>query len=171
MIDLKFLERVLDLLNESNADTIEIRKWPWSTSVKVSRNSVPPSGQVTYQVSGPPAGNNPSPAPAAPAQVPESTDKSAASAEPAEEAPKAENLVDIKSPMVGTFYAQPEPGADPYVKNGDRITVGQTLCIIEAMKIMNPLDSEIAGVVREIAVEDAQPVEFGQTLFRVDPNG
>jgi acetyl-CoA carboxylase biotin carboxyl carrier protein len=73
--------------------------------------------------------------------------------------------------MVGTFYAQPEPGAEPYVQVGNRIGVGQTLCIIEAMKIMNPLDAEISGLIKEIAVQDAQPVEFGQVLFRVDPNG
>ena len=73
--------------------------------------------------------------------------------------------------MVGTFYAQPEPGAQPYVRAGNRIKVGQTLCIIEAMKIMNPLDSEVTGVVKEVLVNDAQPVEFGQVLFRVDPNG
>ena len=79
--------------------------------------------------------------------------------------------LEIKSPMVGTFYAQPEPGADPYVKPGGRVSVGQTLCIIEAMKIMNPLDSEVTGVVVERVVEDAQPVEFGQVLFKVDPNG
>jgi acetyl-CoA carboxylase biotin carboxyl carrier protein len=72
--------------------------------------------------------------------------------------------------MVGTFYRAPEPGAEPYVKPGNRVTAGQTLCIIEAMKIMNELESEVSGVVREILVEDAQPVEFGQVLFRVDPN-
>jgi acetyl-CoA carboxylase biotin carboxyl carrier protein len=81
------------------------------------------------------------------------------------------SLLEIKSPMVGTFYAQPEPGAEPYVRIGSRVSSGQTLCIIEAMKIMNPLDAEVSGVVREILVEDAQPVEFGQILFRVDPNG
>ena len=80
-------------------------------------------------------------------------------------------LKEIKSPMVGTFYKSPEPGADPYVKVGTRVTPGQTVCIIEAMKIMNEIEAEIAGVVREICVEDAQPVEFGQVLFRVDPNG
>jgi acetyl-CoA carboxylase biotin carboxyl carrier protein len=73
--------------------------------------------------------------------------------------------------MVGTFYAQPEPGAPPYVRAGSRVHPGQTLCIIEAMKIMNPLDSEVAGVIREVLVEDAQPIEFGQILFRVDPHG
>ncbi len=73
--------------------------------------------------------------------------------------------------MVGTFYAQPEPGAEPYVRLGSRIDPGQTLCIIEAMKIMNPIDAEVSGVITEISVQDAQPVEFGQVLFRVDPNG
>ena len=86
------------------------------------------------------------------------------------EPPKAV-LIEIQSPMVGTFYAQPEPGSDPYVRIGSRIKPGQTLCIIEAMKIMNPLDAEVAGVIREIPAQDAQPVEFGQVLFRVDPNG
>jgi acetyl-CoA carboxylase biotin carboxyl carrier protein len=73
--------------------------------------------------------------------------------------------------MVGTFYAKPEPGAEPYVRAGSRISTGQTLCIIEAMKIMNEIEAEISGVVREISVEDTQPVEFGTVLFRVDPNG
>jgi acetyl-CoA carboxylase biotin carboxyl carrier protein len=73
--------------------------------------------------------------------------------------------------MVGTFYKAPEPGAEAYIKVGNRVTAGQTVCIIEAMKIMNEIEAEITGVVREISVEDSQPVEFGQVLFRVDPNG
>jgi acetyl-CoA carboxylase biotin carboxyl carrier protein len=73
--------------------------------------------------------------------------------------------------MVGTFYQSPEPGAEPYVKVGSRVTVGQVVCIIEAMKIMNEIESEVAGVIRDVAVQNAQPVEFGQVLFRVDPNG
>ena len=80
-------------------------------------------------------------------------------------------LKEIKSPMVGTFYKSPEPGADAYVKVGTRVTAGQTVCIIEAMKIMNEIEAELTGVVREVLVDDAQPVEFGQVLFRVDPNG
>jgi acetyl-CoA carboxylase biotin carboxyl carrier protein len=73
--------------------------------------------------------------------------------------------------MVGTFYRAPEPGAEPYVKVGSRVSPGQTVCIIEAMKIMNEIEAEVGGVIREVSVEDAQPVEFGQVLFRVDPNG
>ena len=73
--------------------------------------------------------------------------------------------------MVGTFYMAPEPGAEAYVRVGSRVSSGQTVCIIEAMKIMNEIESEVSGVIREILVEDAQPVEFGQVLYRVDPNG
>ncbi|PYP32937.1 MAG: acetyl-CoA carboxylase biotin carboxyl carrier protein [Gemmatimonadetes bacterium] len=83
----------------------------------------------------------------------------------------ASKLLEIKSPMVGTFYSAPEPGAQPYVKLGSRVAAGQVVCIIEAMKIMNEIESEVAGVVREVAVENVQPVEFGQVLFRVDPHG
>jgi acetyl-CoA carboxylase biotin carboxyl carrier protein len=104
-------------------------------------------------------------APAAPAGAP-------APAEVEREAPRpSAALKEIKSPMVGTYYKSPEPGADAYVKVGSRVTPGQTVCIIEAMKIMNEIEAEIAGVVREMLVDDAQPVEFGQVLFRVDPNG
>ena len=72
--------------------------------------------------------------------------------------------------MVGTYYSSPEPGANQYVAVGERIAKGQTLCIIEAMKIMNEIESEFDGVVREILVDNAQPVEYGQVLFRIDPN-
>ena len=80
-------------------------------------------------------------------------------------------LLEIKSPMVGTFYAAPQPGADPYVKVGSRISTGQVVCIIEAMKIMNEIESEFQGVIKEVCLDSAQPVEFGQTIFRVDPHG
>jgi acetyl-CoA carboxylase biotin carboxyl carrier protein len=89
---------------------------------------------------------------------------------PAAPAP-ASHLVGIPSPMVGTFYSAPEPGAQPYAKVGTRVHTGQVVCIIEAMKIMNEIESEVSGVVREVCVQNAQPVEFGQVLYRVDPNG
>jgi acetyl-CoA carboxylase biotin carboxyl carrier protein len=91
-------------------------------------------------------------------------------APPRAEAPKAK-LLEVKSPMVGTYYAAPEPGAKPYVSVGSRIAKGQILCIIEAMKIMNEIESEFSGVISEVAVQDAHPVEYGQVLFRIDPNG
>jgi acetyl-CoA carboxylase biotin carboxyl carrier protein len=88
-----------------------------------------------------------------------------------ESPPAGPQLLEIKSPMVGTFYQSPEPAAQPYVKVGSRVNVGQVVCIIEAMKIMNEIESEVGGVVREVTAQNAQPVEFGQVLFRVDPHG
>ncbi|HKC41353.1 MAG TPA: acetyl-CoA carboxylase biotin carboxyl carrier protein, partial [Gemmatimonadales bacterium] len=90
---------------------------------------------------------------------------------PTASAPPSPQFLEIKSPMVGTFYQSPEPAAQPYVKVGSRVNVGQVVCIIEAMKIMNEIESEVAGVVREVTAQNAQPVEFGQILFRVDPHG
>jgi oxaloacetate decarboxylase alpha subunit len=80
-----------------------------------------------------------------------------------------ENLAAITSPMVGTFYRAPAPDADPYVESGDMVEVGQTVCIIEAMKLMNEIESEHRGRVVKILVENAQPVEFGQKLFLIEP--
>jgi len=175
MIDLKFLEKLLELLNSSQAGAIEVRKNLWSTSIRVSKDSSFGSqGPVTYQVAAPPAAPqavpaaSPSPLPPSPAAGAGSGEQGAAAPAPAAE--PVSHLSEIKSPMVGTFYAQPEPGADPYVRTGSRIAPGQTLCIIEAMKIMNPIDAELAGVIKEVCVQDAQPVEFGQVLFRVDTN-
>ena len=86
-------------------------------------------------------------------------------------APAGPQFLEIKSPMVGTFYQSPEPGAQPYVKVGSRVNVGQVVCIIEAMKIMNEIESEVSGVIKEVSAGSSQPVEFGQVLFRVDPHG
>ena len=83
------------------------------------------------------------------------------------EAPKS-TLLDVKSPMVGTFYGSPEPGAKPYVAVGSMVKKGQIVCIIEAMKIMNEIESEYAGVVKEVGAADAHPVEYGQVLFRIE---
>lgn len=77
--------------------------------------------------------------------------------------------IEVTSPMVGTFYRSPEPDAEPFVQEQDRISTGQQLCIIEAMKLMNPIQSELNGRVMAILVEDAQPVEYGQPLFLIEP--
>lgn len=100
-----------------------------------------------------------------------------AAAPPAEVAPSDNGqadsadstYVEVTSPMVGTFYRSPEPEADPFVQEQDRISAGQQLCIIEAMKLMNPIQSELNGRVMAILVEDAQPVEYGQPLFLIEP--
>lgn len=77
--------------------------------------------------------------------------------------------VDVTSPMVGTFYSAPAPDEDPFVSVGDRITKGDTVCIIEAMKLMNEIEGEVSGQIMEIVVQNGEPVEFGQVLMRVDP--
>ena len=86
---------------------------------------------------------------------------------PAEETPAA-NVHEVRSPMVGTFYRAPSPDADPYVEVGDNVSVGQTLCIVEAMKLMNEIESEVSGKIVKILVENAQPVEYNQVLFLIE---
>ena len=154
MTDLALLKELLALLDASSATTIEIRRG--FTTYRVSREA---PGGASLAAPAPPRAA----APGAPAAAAAAEDAGAGGGAPG-------RLLEVKSPMVGTFYRSPEPGAEPYVKAGSRVSSGQTLCIIEAMKIMNELESEVSGVVREILVEDAQPVEFGQVLFRVEPS-
>jgi len=150
--DLDILRQLVALLDESSATEIKLQRGDASYAVSKGGGMAmpvyaPPPPPPAHAHAGGPGAAAPAPAAGAPAS----------------------NLVDIKSPMVGTFYRSPEPGAEPYIKAGTRVAPGQTLCIIEAMKIMNELESEVSGSVREILVEDAQPVEFGQVLFRVEP--
>ena len=84
-------------------------------------------------------------------------------------APTLGDLVRVESPMVGTFYRAPEPGASPFVEEGDAVATGQTLCILEAMKLMNEVKADVEAVVRNVCVENAQPVEYGQVLFELEP--
>ena len=114
----------------------------------------------------------------APAHAPVNSAPPARAAEPSPAAPAAavpaapeQRYVKVVSPMVGTFYRAPAPDADSYVELGDVVDVGQTVCIIEAMKLMNEIESEVRGKVARIAVENGQPVEYGQTLFLIDPQG
>jgi oxaloacetate decarboxylase alpha subunit len=106
---------------------------------------------------------------AAPAAIPALRNPGAAPSAVAASADPSENLVAITSPMVGTFYRAPAPDADPYVEMGDVVQVGQTVCIVEAMKLMNEIESESKGRIVRILVENAQPVEFGQKLFLLEP--
>ncbi|HEX5003993.1 MAG TPA: acetyl-CoA carboxylase biotin carboxyl carrier protein [Gemmatimonadales bacterium] len=164
-IELKDVKKLAELLRDSpELGSIEVTGF-FGTSVVITRTNhgVAASYPPTPMMAAPPMyapPPPPPPAPAAPGAAP-----AAAVAAP------ASTLKDIKSPMVGTFYKAPEPGAEAYVKVGSRVTQGQTVCIIEAMKIMNEIEAEVSGVIREILVEDTSPVEFGQVLYRVDPNG
>lgn len=155
-LELKDVKRLADLLRESpEIGSIEVQGF-FGTKVVITRTQ---SG--TPLVMPQPPVYHAAPAPAAPIGAPASDGV----------AQPATVLKEIRSPMVGTYYKAPEPGAESYVKVGSRVTPGQTVCIVEAMKIMNEIEAEITGVVREVCVDDASPVEYGQVLFRVDPNG
>jgi acetyl-CoA carboxylase biotin carboxyl carrier protein len=171
MIDLRYVKKLIEMIDESSVDSIEIAT---EKGIKI-RIAKSPTQRGAVQVAAPvamPAVLSPAldtrvtPSAGVPTMAPES---SAAKTDGG--GPPASAQLEVKSPMVGTFYGAPEPGAKPYVSVGDRVQKGQTLCIIEAMKIMNEIESEFAGVVKEILAQDAQPVEYGQVLFRIDPNG
>lgn len=111
----------------------------------------------------------PAPVPV-PAAQPDAEPAPAVEAAPAAAPAANTNLIDVLAPIVGTFYAAPSPDAPPFVKVGDRVKAGTVLCIIEAMKLMNEIEAEVAGVVREVAVSNEDPVEYGQVLFRIEPD-
>jgi len=163
-MDLDWIRRLLELVEDSDIDTLELSRF--GTRVRVSKSPPGGGGAVRVVSSEAPASDSG----AAPHRPPAS-----GAPQPVEEAGEAstgaEDLHPITSPMVGTFYRSPAPDAPPYVEVGDRVAKGQTLCILEAMKLMNELEAEVAGVVREIAVENAEPVEYGQVLFRIDSDG
>ncbi|MGQ0764129.1 MAG: acetyl-CoA carboxylase biotin carboxyl carrier protein [Gemmatimonadota bacterium] len=169
MIDLRYVKKLIEMLDGSSVDSVEISS---DKGMKIRIAKTPQQRgavQIQTPVSMPALVASPRMTPAdGVAVAPE-----AALAAPA--VPKAEAkepaLAEVKSPMVGTFYAAGEPGARPFASVGLRVTKGQVLCIIEAMKIMNEIESEVTGVIRDVLVQDAHPVEYGQVLFRVDPNG
>jgi acetyl-CoA carboxylase biotin carboxyl carrier protein len=158
-IDLKDVRKLAQLLRESpEIGSIEVKGW-FGTGVVITRTSNTTHAATVLA---------PVPLMQPMGTVPAHRGQGAEAQSPG--APPT-TLKEIRSPMVGTFYRAPEPGAEPYVQVGSRIASGQTVCIIEAMKIMNEIEAEVVGVVREVSVEDSQPVEYGQVLFRVDPNG
>jgi len=158
MIDLRYVKKLVDMLDESSVDSIEISS---DKGMKI-RISKTPTARAAMHVA--PPMQMAAPAPAAHVSAPAPAPAPAAKAEGAK-------LLEVKSPMVGTYYASPEPGAKPYVTAGSQVVKGQVLCIIEAMKIMNEIECEVTGTIKEVCVTDAHPVEYGQVLFRIDPNG
>jgi acetyl-CoA carboxylase biotin carboxyl carrier protein len=167
MIDLRYVKKLIEMLDGSSVDSIEISS---DKGMKL-RISKTPQQRGTVQVAAP----VPVPAVvAAPAAVPARMPEGIAGipSAPAEPPPPAKaSGLEVKSPMVGTFYTAAEPGARPFAGVGQRISKGQVVCIIEAMKIMNEIESEYDGVVTEVLAENAHAVEYGQVLFRIDPNG
>ncbi len=149
-MDLRKLKTLIDLVSESGISELEVNEGEDRVRI-VNAGSPAPAGQVVYA--------NPAPAlQAAPVAA-------AAPAATAAEAPAAETGFIARSPMVGTFYRAPNPESPNFVNIGDTVKVGQTLCIIEAMKLLNEIESEQAGVIKEILCENGQGVEFDQPLF------
>ena len=162
MIDLRFVKKLVDMIDASSVDSIEISS-DKGMKIRISKTS---QQRATVQL----APQMQMPQMAAPAAA--ATPAESASLKEAARAEKAKSRwLEVKSPMVGTYYSAPEPGAKPYLSVGERISKGQILCIIEAMKIMNEIESEFDGVVTEILAQNSHPVEYGQVLFRIDPNG
>ncbi len=148
-MDIRKVKKLIDLLDTSNVDEIEIHEG--EESVRISRHR-PPAMTMA-----PPMAAMAMPAPELAASA------AAVASEPAEEQLPAGHIV--TSPMVGTFYQAPTPGGKPFVDVGQRVQAGDTVCIIEAMKILNQIEADHSGVIGGILVENGQPVEYGQPLF------
>lgn len=158
-MDLRKIKTLIDLVEQSGISELEVKEG--EESVRISRNS----GPVTQYISGPAA---------APSYTPPAPTAAAVAAPVAQAVPvaAAKPAVDtrhiVRAPMVGTFYRQPSPGARPFVEIGQTVKAGQTLCIIEAMKMLNQIESDKAGVVAEILVQNENAVEFDQPLFVIE---
>lgn len=150
-MDIRSIRKLIEIVEQSDIAEIEIKEGEHNIRISRSKEQVVVSG---------------APAPmAAPAPV------AAAPAPAAAEAPAASTEVSghkVTSPMVGTFYEAPSPDAAPFVKVGDKVTEGDTLCIIEAMKIMNPIEADKSGTIKQILGNNGEPVEFGQALFVIE---
>jgi acetyl-CoA carboxylase biotin carboxyl carrier protein len=158
-MDIRKVKKLIELLDESGIAEIEITEG--EEAVRISRYPqgmhMAPTAPAAHHVVAP-AAAAPAPAPAAGAETP---------AAPAA-AEKEEDGFLVKAPMVGTFYAASSPGSAPYVQVGDRVKEGDTLCIIEAMKMMNQIEADVSGVIKSIRVQNGEPVEYGQTLIVID---
>lgn len=163
MIDLAWLQKLIEMVDDSGLDSIEISRGI-GTRIRLSKS---PTVQVIA------GSGQQAPSSAAAAIAPSAIDlpsgEAVAGSEATEDTPTGPALLEVTSPMVGTFYRAPAPDAPPYAEVGDRVSMGQTVCILEAMKLMNELECEVSGTIREICVENADPVEYGQVLFRIEP--
>lgn len=154
-MDIRKIKKLIELLDESGIAEIEITEG--EESVRISRYGQQAPAPMAYAAPPPP----PAPSPGPPA--PESAGAAAAPAAEAEDEGYA-----VTAPMVGTFYSASSPGAPPFVEAGDYVNQGDTLCIVEAMKMMNQIEAEVSGVIKSIRVQNGDPVEYGQVLFLID---
>ncbi len=173
-MDINQIQELIRLVSKSKIAELILKEGDFEIVIR-NQTLTEPSGASSAVVAFPPPVMNlpsavpilPSPPASAPAATPTAPVPSAAS--PAAEATPAGNLIPIKSPMVGTFYRSPAPDKPPFVKVGDMVDVGTKVCIIEAMKLFNEIESEVKGKIVKVLVEDASPVEYDQPLFLVEP--
>ncbi len=164
--DLNYIKKLLKILETNEINEIEIEEE--GTRVRVVKSkpqdmAAPAPQVVTYAA--PPQQMMAPQASAPVAAAPKAEEKKEVTA-----APTGKEMIEVRSPIVGTFYRAPSPNADPYVAVGQQVAKGNILCIIEAMKLMNEIECEYEGKITKILVEDAQPVEYNQVLFLVEPN-
>ena len=157
-LELQEIKKLIEMIEKSPITEFELVDK--ELKIRISKNGAGPSASHVVPIPAVPSAAvsmaaAPTPSPAPPVA-------------PASHSETRSALFEIKSPMVGTFYRAPSPDAEPYVRMGDTVEPGKVLCIVEAMKLMNELECEVKGRIVEIVVENAQPVEFGQVLFRVD---
>lgn len=160
-MDLRKIKKLIELLEESNLAEIEIHEG--EESVRLTRSH--PQTTVPHMVSL----SHPPPAAQAPAPAQPQAPQPEAPAEPAEEAEFPEGEI-VRSPMVGTFFDSPNPDADPFVREGQKVQKGDVLCLIEAMKMFNQIEAEVSGTVVAVLVENGHPVEFEEPLFIIRPD-
>ncbi len=153
----KELKELIEFLIEKDIAEFELERGDVKVRIKRAAEPVPPGAGGHYVQVAPAAAAPPSPAPPA----------SPGPAAPAREVSGEEGLHIVKSPIVGTFYEAPSPGAPPFVKMGDKVQAGQVLCIVEAMKLMNEIEADAAGEIVRKMVQNGQPVEYGQPLFAI----
>lgn len=149
------LTKLLEVISSTRTNELTLETGDYKLSIKRGETTLTTVSPIT----------------AATQQAP--TPASSDAAEPvqpsASEVASSSGLIDVTAPIVGTFYSAPSPDAPPYIKLGDKVSSGQVLCIIEAMKLMNEIETEVTGTVAEILVKNEEPVEYGQVLFRIDP--
>jgi acetyl-CoA carboxylase biotin carboxyl carrier protein len=159
-MDLSLVKKLVKLLSESDVDEIEIEEEGKKVRIAKHPHRVAPPDWVVDSA----RGQYPAPA----ISIPVTTAPGAASETPTAPAPAASNVAEIRSPIVGTFYRAPAPDAAPFVQVGSDVQPGTVLCIVEAMKLMNEIESDVAGKVSRVMVENGQPVEYDQVLFLVE---
>ncbi len=155
------VRKLVKLVEASEIQELELEKDGTRLRIVKPKTQVveaAPAAPAATTINMPPAGQ--------PAPQPQPAPQEAAPAEPTK---NAGNHHEVKSPMVGTFYRAPSPDTDPYVQIGDKVKQGQTLCILEAMKLMNEIEADASGTIVDILCENEEPVEFGQAMFLIDP--